>query len=784
MPIIRPTDNFYTTPVKVIFSKTAGPPNVLFDTAPFYPVHRPIPTPLGNAAPLEPCEVTAFPSSYINESAQDGGVSPRLHVLIAHEAVHCYQNVVANDYQRGLTSHDAFPKWISEGSATYLATLYAGHGEDGTESYWYGWIENENKTLTDRTYDAVGWYSLVARANGDPLWSKMAAAWRAYLTGGTKAYIAALGGDSVAVAKAWAPSILNLPPWGDVWTVHGIDVAAEAQPQIFVGLPNGVDDDTEQIAPLSAIVDNETDVDDATIEISVTDGFAAVHDLTGYSDVGFTDEVFCLGTACKVPAQCPGATAPQKPIELTKPFTVAAGGGATKATYVITELPTSTTPGTPTALPDTAASCTKPVAVPPKPSSPGTDLGDPHLQTLDGGTYDFQGAGEYTLVRSDSGDVDVQVRAAPATGAAKAPSRYAAWNTAVAMRVVRTDVEIDVGAPVTVRIDKKPVALTTLAQRSLAGGGHLAYRSDGPGGDLVVSWPDGSSLDVFADTYGANATFTPPDVGVDHLTGLLSAWWQPALGTAPASATAKTLLGGNGHRYIIDPTTTAGFHTLYGPFAASWHVTPATSLFTYPKGKTTASYDVKGFPEFGVPADLSAQAKATAEAKCTADGITDPTLLADCEFDVAQTGKTNLGSATAAPVPTTGGNGSQHPASYFFTHPCEAVTAAGIQQALGVSDPGDSSNGSDCDILGTGAAVDFSTLSVAGFESQNPGTAGSGPVPSLGQDADCVVSPGGIASESVVVVSLGAAGSLEVLADDCTRATALAKDALSQIGGL
>jgi len=777
MSIIQPTDSVFSTPVKVIFSKTAGPRGVLFDTAPFYATHHAV----SGLATLQPCEITAYPSAYIYESPQGGGVSPRLHVLIAHEAVHCYQDVVTNAFKAGLSAHDGFPKWVSEGSATYLATLYARHGEVGTEDYWYGWIENENRSLINRTYDAVGWYSLVAYVNKDPLWSKMAGAWKAYLTGGYSAYIAALGGDSAAVAKAWAPSILNLPPWGDAWATHGVDVATGAQPQIFVGLPPGTDSDQETIQPLAAIVDDESDVDNATIEISVTTGFASVHDLTGYSDMGFTDEVFCLGTACKVPALCPGAKAPLKPIELTKPFTVAAGGGATAATYSITKIATSTTPGTPTALPATAAPCKGPSPSPPK---SGSDLGDPHLQALNGGSYDFQGAGEYTLVRSGSGDVDVQVRAAPATNSRGVPSRFAAWNTAVAMRVVSTDVEIDAGNPVIVRINGKSIGLAKLAQRTLDGGGHLAYRSNGPAGDLVVSWPDGSSLDVFADSYAENATFTPPRAGVDNLSGLLSAWWIPKPGAAPSSLTSETLIDGNGHHYVIDPTTTAGFKALYGPFAATWHVTKRTSMFSYPKGKSTSSYDVKGFPKFGIPSDLSPEKEAKVEGICKADRVTDPKLLDDCKFDVAETGQINLGTKTTGGQPATGGNGTQHPASYYFTHPCEVVTPAGIEQALGVPDPGDSSSGSECDILGTGAAVDFSHQSVASFKSHYPGTAGSGPVPSLGHEAYCVVSPGGVASESDVVASLGSAGSLQILADDCTKAIALTKDALSHISGL
>lgn len=100
------------------------------------------------------------------------------------------------------------------------------------------------------------------------------------------------------------------------------------------------------------------------------------------------------------------------------------------------------------------------------------------------------------------------------------------------------------------------------------------------------------------------------------------------------------LIGGDGHRYVIDPTTTAGFKTLYGPFADSWRVTPKTSLFTYPKGKSTRSYAVKGFP--AAFSELPAAAKSSAETTCKADGVTNPKLLADCALDVGETGHTTL----------------------------------------------------------------------------------------------------------------------------------------------
>ena len=66
--------------------------------------------------------------------------------------------------------------------------------------------------------------------------------------------------------------------------------------------------------------------------------------------------------------------------------------------------------------------------------SSGLTWGDPHLVTLNGFHYDFQGAGEFTLVRSDDGRLDVQVRQQPQL----ALSNQVSFDTAVAMLVAGT----------------------------------------------------------------------------------------------------------------------------------------------------------------------------------------------------------------------------------------------------------------------------------------------------------------------------------------------------------
>ena len=81
----------------------------------------------------------------------------------------------------------------------------------------------------------------------------------------------------------------------------------------------------------------------------------------------------------------------------------------------------------PAASPSTRASGKPPVATGHKPPRCGrhcaSSNGDPHMRTVDGVPYDFQAAGEFTLLETPDGAVDVQVRQEPAAGVERGSSR-------------------------------------------------------------------------------------------------------------------------------------------------------------------------------------------------------------------------------------------------------------------------------------------------------------------------------------------------------------------------
>ena len=111
-------------------------------------------------------------------------------------------------------------------------------------------------------------------------------------------------------------------------------------------------------------------------------------------------------------------------------------------------------------------------------SCPGI-LGDPHVHTIDGATYDFQSVGEYVALRSESGDIEVQVRLAPA------------GNSGLVSKVRGVAVRIDGH---TLVIDHAPDAVVTVDGESFEAPGFIATDN---GAYLLrdesvvgVYWPD------------------------------------------------------------------------------------------------------------------------------------------------------------------------------------------------------------------------------------------------------------------------------------------------------
>ena len=335
-------------------------------------------------------------------------------------------------------------------------------------------------------------------------------------------------------------------------------------------------------------------------------------------------------------------------------------------------------------------------------SSSAASYGEPHEQTFSGASYAFQAAGEFTLAKSTTDDLDIQVREQRFPGAADV-----ALDTATAMRVGGNIVELAANSSgrLELWVDRKAVAY---GSRALAGGGKISVESPQL---ATVTWPDGTAASVFAgdtiaiahevvtcnssDNLNVIVKVAPSRSG--HLEGLLG---------DPGEAYDQ-LVGGNRVVYSMDQLgfpsdNVSNFDVLYHQFGQSWRISQQSSLFYYPKGQSTATFTDLAFPSKApTVASLSPKTVAAAEKDCKAEGITNSDLLSDCVYDLGLTDGRSLclagaearvqgatGGPTATALPESSGAlpaSSSLPASSGFptTTTTSPSTGTGAPLAVG-----------------------------------------------------------------------------------------------------
>jgi lysyl endopeptidase len=288
--------------------------------------------------------------------------------------------------------------------------------------------------------------------------------------------------------------------------------------------------------------------------------------------------------------------------------------------------------------------------------------GDPHITTINGVHYDFQGAGEFISLRAPDG-TEIQTRQAPiATTFSPGPDTHdglatcVSLNTAVAARVGKHRVTYEPnlsGVPdpsgLQLRVDGYLTALGP-TEHDLGDGGRLSQTA-APGG-LQIDFPDRSTLVVtpgwWADQskwyLNVDLTRTPATDGVGTDAGSLSTGgiagaitqgnWLPALPDGTAMGPMPTSL----HDRYVD---------LYQKFANAWRVTNKSSLFDYLPGTSTETFTMLDWPLERPPCLIpeTKPAKPVTElvAQRACRAITNKNTHSNCVFDVMVTG--NLGLA-------------------------------------------------------------------------------------------------------------------------------------------
>ncbi|GGA43471.1 VWD domain-containing protein [Okeania sp. KiyG1] len=251
---------------------------------------------------------------------------------------------------------------------------------------------------------------------------------------------------------------------------------------------------------------------------------------------------------------------------------------------------------------------------PPNPDGSASSFGDPHLVTFDGLQYDFQAAGEFIAARSDSGDLEIQVRQRPFR------DQPVSVNSALATKIGDQRIEFYAGESPPVRIDGQPREISNNNSIQL-GEGRIFRRGD----IYTVVYPTGDQMEV-----NTGRSFR----GVELLNYNIFL-------NEDRTGTISGILGNNNGETNDDIALADGTvlerpsrEELYGSYADSWRVTQENSLFDDEIG----SLAVPGFPETDITVESLPDEEVARARELIGDRITDPALIDSTIIDLVLSG--------------------------------------------------------------------------------------------------------------------------------------------------
>ena len=461
-----------------------------------------------------PCNVTAYSNAWHGEQPVSGKVSDRLHVLITHEVVHCYQNTIWGSV--GIAQ--SIPDWITEGTALWLAASDTGLTETMVPAQWRnGYFKYPGRALTNRTYDAYGYFALLDHLGRD-LWSQLVPAWKAAAAAATaqglnssNAFIASLNGDANDVREAWAPSFLRETSWSDPWIAYGFGLPDDAQ---ALRQPIGAYPAPGYLGQIESRANVVDEVEESAGEIVLvqTDGIANARDGAAHVDLAFQSARFCVKGDCICPEKTQRAGERVADEDMELPFALAINSPMGGAQYRVVGRTLEEECGPKDDDPFPPPSAQGGTATSPCGTGCAGSNGDPHLRTVNNVYYDFQAGGEFTLLRSADSSLEIQVREEPYQS-----SDHVAINTAVVARDNGHKVGVYfTGNGLVAHVDGAAVNATVPID--LGNGAQIAQHERG----FEIDFPDGTQLWALSvHEWGINAQIRPSEALRSTGVGLL-----------------------------------------------------------------------------------------------------------------------------------------------------------------------------------------------------------------------------------------------------------------------
>ena len=549
-------------------------------------------------------------------------------LALAYNTFFCFAETVSST--ETLTGFfGRIPPWVINGTATWAgariaAEVFGSPGGVGLSNAWVRYLTDPSKPLFSRDRDAIGFMAQVDQ-DQPSAWDVIDGMLLQSLSDG--AYFSATGRRQ-SFNDLWAAGYFRDASRGPDWDIVGPGIPTDTVEAGSLEIANGAS--LPMAAPpfAVAIADLSTSAD-ITVFVATR---LRVHD--GVQDLkDVFNQAFCTkegGTnACLCPPGSPGAGQPPLPPLNTEAKLALTGldyGGTASITGISLE-DYCGTPPTPTPSPTPRATA-KPRGGP-DPCAKGCakTIGEPHLNTIDDVTYDFQAAGEFTLLRSADGSIEMQARQAPYPN-----TTGVSYNTGLAWRINSHRVTMYAKElEYELRLDGQ--ALEGQGTIDLGGGAQLTILNNG----VEVAYADGTL------SWGLGRAGVA-DIGVDLMVApseALRANVTGLLGPVPAGAEVPALPDGS---VLSAPADAAArYDQLYLQLAPAWHVTDATSLFDYEAGQSTASFDVPDFPSRDAPTNVEGlqlklgmdQFQAASEACSAVDS--DQQARLDCVFDVMAT---------------------------------------------------------------------------------------------------------------------------------------------------